>query len=998
MVQARQWSSVEITVGAGSRFSTLFVCSVGRCGEVSALLIRREFIRLISLTAGGLPLLGPMEVEAEGHGSSQMTGSNAPSGSTDGLRQLFMRPPNAYRPMVRWWWNGDRVDGDEVLRELDVLQAAGIGGVEINPIRFPADADPMNTVALTWMSDEWIKVLEVALKGTKERGMTCDMIVGSGWPYGGEFLSREDQTQMVALGTRNLTGPKRIRLTREELIESVRPSFVSPYKDSQKELFGLILVPSQLDAPGAVLRMDEQLRSDTIELDVPVGDHVLYFMVKLTGFMAVINGAPGATGPVLNHYSAPAVTRYLDRLSDRLVARIGPLKEHFRAFFTDSIELEGANWCDDMFAEFRKRRGYDLSPWLPFVLFKIGEMGNAVTEAYGATFSPELKAQTSLVRYDFETTKRELFQERFVATFVRWCARNGVKSRMQAYGMDCDPIAAGMMLDIPECETWIRSERVEEFGRGDYRQGRSYTMINKFVSSAAHLAGKRLISCEEMTNTDDPFHTSLERIKVAGDQSMLSGVTQSVLHGFNYSPLDTPFPGWVRYGTYFSERNTWWPYFKLWTDYKARLSAIFQHAVMQADIAILPPMADLASTYGFQRDPFPKTVDPPYLFKLWEVIQQNGSGCDYLSEDIIERSVVQRGRLIFGERSYKAVLLPEVRSMRPATVEVLETFVRDGGTLIFIGAVPHQAPGLVDHAAESRMVQDRMQTLRRQYPQRAPTVTIDEQEMVNWYRSLQEKYALAPDVQISKPTDFVSQMRYLSGIRDIFFFANYGPDLSHTFEATFNLRGKTAWLWDAETGERRLYPAAAKPSVLTITLGPSESRLIVFEAPTASTAGVDAGSSPLEPPYASDGHPLAGPWNLELNHVNGAKKSVVLQQLADFGQLEDARSFAGTMIYKNHFNVESSKKPLLLDLGHLHCVSTVQINGRVIGRRWYGDQRYDLSGALTAGANEIVIVLVTTLGNYMKTLTGNKTAQTWTAETPFYPIGLTQTVRLIEGV
>jgi len=530
--------------------------------------------------------------------------------------------------MVRWWWNGDRVVPAELLRELDVLAAAGIGGVEINPIRFPSEADPMSTRSLTWLSDEWIRVLEVATKGAKERGMTCDMIVGSGWPYGGEFLFREDQTQMVALGTRNVSGPQRVQISREELLHSVSPSFVSPYKDSEKDLFQLRLVPSALSTISASVDLDAQLHRDVITLDVPTGEHVLYFLVKITGFMSVINGAPGATGPVLNHYSEQAVARYLDRLSDRLSASIGPLSEHFRAFFTDSIELEGANWCNDMLSEFRRRRGYDLSLWIPFVLFKVGGMGNAVAEKYGASFSHELEAQINLVRYDFETTKHELFQERFVLTFAKWCKRNGVKSRMQAYGMDCDPIAAGMLLDIPECETWIRSEQIEDFGTGDYRRGRSYTMINKFVSSSAHLAGKRLISCEEMTNTDDPFHASLERIKIAGDQSMLSGVTQSVLHGFNYSPPEAPFPGWVRYGTYFSERNTWWSYFKLWTDYKARLSALFQQSVMQADIAILPPLADLASRYGFQRDPFPQIVDPPYLYKIWEVIHQNGSGCD----------------------------------------------------------------------------------------------------------------------------------------------------------------------------------------------------------------------------------------------------------------------------------------------------------------------------------------------------------------------------------
>ena len=33
-------------------------------------------------------------------------------------------------------------------------------------------------------------MLKVALDGARERGMICDMIVGSGWPFGGEFLEK----------------------------------------------------------------------------------------------------------------------------------------------------------------------------------------------------------------------------------------------------------------------------------------------------------------------------------------------------------------------------------------------------------------------------------------------------------------------------------------------------------------------------------------------------------------------------------------------------------------------------------------------------------------------------------------------------------------------------------------------------------------------------------------------------------------------------------------
>ena len=85
----------------------------------------------------------------------------------EGLYEIFRDPENKYRPFVRWWWNGDRVVPEELLRELDVMKAAGIGGVEINPIRFPGEADDMGVPVLSYLSDEWLDVLEATLKGAR---------------------------------------------------------------------------------------------------------------------------------------------------------------------------------------------------------------------------------------------------------------------------------------------------------------------------------------------------------------------------------------------------------------------------------------------------------------------------------------------------------------------------------------------------------------------------------------------------------------------------------------------------------------------------------------------------------------------------------------------------------------------------------------------------------------------------------------------------------------
>ena len=61
----------------------------------------------------------------------------AGAAQTYDLYSQFSKPDNRYRPFVRWWWNGDRVDAEELVRELHLLKEAGIAGVEINPISFP---------------------------------------------------------------------------------------------------------------------------------------------------------------------------------------------------------------------------------------------------------------------------------------------------------------------------------------------------------------------------------------------------------------------------------------------------------------------------------------------------------------------------------------------------------------------------------------------------------------------------------------------------------------------------------------------------------------------------------------------------------------------------------------------------------------------------------------------------------------------------------------------
>ncbi|HWB92927.1 MAG TPA: glycosyl hydrolase [Puia sp.] len=903
--------------------------------------------------------------------------------ANDALYAAFLTPANTAKPFVRWWWNGLRIVREELIRELDMLRSIGVGGVEINSIRFPDTADPMNYKELAWLSPEWVDLVQFAVDAAHERDMQCDIIMGSGWPFGGEFLTGDEQTQLMSLGTRDIVGPQKLTLSRAELVKSVDPpvSFKNP--NSVKELKFMRLVPAELNTLSAVVDLDSQVTKDTITIDVPPGKHVLYFLVNITGYMNVIYGAPGAAGPVLNHYNKQAVEKYLDRMSDAFKPK--KLGDSFRSVFTDSMELQGANWCLDMPAQFQKRRGYDITPFLPFILFKTGAQGRHIKAQYGATFGKDLDETLERVRYDFEITKMDLFREHFLDVFLDWCRKNGVRSRVQAYGREYYPLDSSLDVDIPECETWLRSYVGEPLKDFDYRSGRAYSQINKFVSSAAHLSGKRITSCEEITNTEVVFNASLERIKQTGDQSNITGVTHSILHGFNYSPKDAPFPGWIRYGCYFNERNTWWPYLHRWIAYKARLSAVFQNGDMIADIAVLPPLADLWGKYTAQWDPFPELAYPDYLYNIWEAIHQNGSGCDYVTELILQNATFDKGNLIYGPRKYKALIIVEVETMHPATANALQRYAEAGGRIIFIEKYPDKAPGYLHHETGDAKIRNTTAAIKK-HTSLHPAPTRDE-PILQWYRKLQKKYNLDPYVKIDKPQPMVSQIAYHSDKADAFFFNNFSNTERYAFNAEFAVPGnRSAWVWNPETGERFLYPATGKKNNrLHLTLGPAETLLIVFDPKTDGETYI---------PLTKPGKPrinIDTPWSLTLDHYNGTQRTIRLEKLTDFRNTPALAAFAGAAIYENEFEVKNAKALKTLDLGKVDGITEATLNGIPLGIRWYGDHVYAVGNAIKPGRNKLSIKLVTTLGNYMLTsLKENKDTIKWliNKKQSLYPHGI----------
>jgi hypothetical protein len=83
------------------------------------------------------------------------------------LFTFFQNPPAEARPFVRWWWNGNRLQKKEIIRQLNVLHEPGIGGVNESTDDLTFSLVPYALVLFNPVVDAWER--EYGYEKVKER-------------------------------------------------------------------------------------------------------------------------------------------------------------------------------------------------------------------------------------------------------------------------------------------------------------------------------------------------------------------------------------------------------------------------------------------------------------------------------------------------------------------------------------------------------------------------------------------------------------------------------------------------------------------------------------------------------------------------------------------------------------------------------------------------------------------------------------------------------------
>ncbi len=588
---------------------------------------------------------------------------------------------NQTKPWTRWWWIGSQVKKNDLTTVMQQYQKVGLGGLEITPIYGVQKEDDQY---IPFLSKEWMDVFGHTLKEGKRLNLGIDLANATGWPFGGPWIGDEDACKNMQVKIYVLNGGETLKDTIKFIQEPlVRTENYKPVKiedvwqpiSANKNLQALSIDQIRFSRPlplqtlmaysdaGENIDLTNKVdASGKLNWTAPAGKWNLYGLFMGWHGKQVERAAPGGEGNVIDHFSASALQHYLKKFDDAFKnVNISAL----RGFFNDSYEVDDArgqsNYTPLLFAEFKKRRGYDLKTELP------------------ALFTKTHTERTNRILCDYRMTIDELILEDFTGEWKKWAHSKWKIVRNQSHGSPANTLDLYGVVDIPETE------------------GTEILRI-KFAPSTSHVMGKQLAASESATWLNEHFVSSLSDVKKALDVYFIGGVNHIVYHGTSYSPPSEVWPGRLFYAAVeFTQANPFWNNFAALNTYVTRTQSFLQQGKPDSDVLLYFPIYDKYSEPGrdlllhfdgmkpdFNGTPFETSA---------QAMQDKGYAFDYISDRQILNLQAENKQIVTGGTSYQAILLPDAKFMKLETLQKLMELAKNGATIVAYKNLPNDVPG-----------------------------------------------------------------------------------------------------------------------------------------------------------------------------------------------------------------------------------------------------------------------------------------------------------------
>ena len=942
------------------------------------------------------------------------------------LETGWQKPPMEARLRAYWWWLNGNVTKASITRDLEQMQAKGFGGA----VLFDANGatqdgnDPVPH-GPTFFTPEWRELYKHTLREADRLGLEISLNIQSGWNLGGPVVTAEDaakkyawsemkiaggtnvqlklpppkardnfyrDTAVVAFRVKNSPGHAPLKNWRQKALQEPLQPFSAP--DSAPLFAEISGTPGEQDADVAdVLDLTRNLSTDgMLRWDAPAGDwQVFRFGYTIGDHAYVSTSSDGWQGYAIDVYSAAAFQHYWDKIVEPLIADAGPLAgKSLKYLHTDSWEVELANWTPTLRAEFQKRRGYDLRPWLPVLAGRVVNSREA----------------SDRFLFDYRQTLGDLGIDGHYRLFRDNAHKHGLLIHPESGGPHAVPIDAQRCLgwdDAPMSEFWAWS--------WTHRIGDANRFFVKQPASAAHTCGHKFVFAEGFTTIGPHWQEKIwDNLKPTFDKALCEGLNVLVWHAFVCSPDETGVPGQQYFaGTHLNPKVTWWEKSAPFFGYIDRCQWMLQQGNFAADVLYY---------YGDHVPNFTqhKRTDPAHC--------QPGYDYDVITaEALIERATVQDGKIFLPDGiHYRVLVLPDrdvislpvlkkIKELVAAGATVIGPKPAHGETLDNLASADAEVVKLADELWGGKVGAGRViagKTAREVLlADGVPPDFEAERQAPSRPESPAESQLAGTVPGAPWDVDFIHRT---DGRTEIYFVANR-TNSAATATVAFRVAGKAPELWNAVTGERKFataYEEKGGRTFVPLDFAPCGSWFVVFrEAAAAHPALAKANSAELKPLQE-----ISGAWTVHFDPKWGGPETAQFDELVSWPTRSEPgiKFYSGTAVYKKTFDLPppaTGHRPpaILLDLGNVRELAEVKVNGKSCGVVWCPPFRVDVTDAVKSGENKLQIEVVNFWPNRLigdaslpkeQRLTRTNIRKL-TAQTPLEPAGLLGPVRLLVG-
>lgn len=680
-------------------------------------------------------------------------------------------------------------------------------------------------------------------------------------------------------------------------------------------------------------------------------------------------------------------------------------KEVLKIFHVDSWECGSQNWSPLFAAEFKKRRGYDLVPYL------LSMTGVVLVDA----------PTSEKVLHDVRQTIADLVNDVFYQTLKGLAHEKGCSFSAEAIAptMVSDGLLHYKNVDVPMGEFWLNSPTHDK----------PNDMLDAI--SGAHIYGKNIIQAEAFTSVRMNWGEHPGNLKAVGDRNFALGINKMVLHVFTHNPWLDKKPGMTLdgVGLYYQRDQTWFKQGKAWIEYLARCQAMLQLGKPVVDIAaftgeeipsrsVLPDrmLETLPGIFGSTK----VAEEKKRLANIGEPLRQipdgvnhsanmadpedwidalNGYKYDSFNPDALMMMSVKNKRVVLpGGASYAVLVIPGRHPMQPnhkqmslAVASKLLQLVTDGATII-IGNDYNAGAGFMD---KDERVRQLIKELFSKGNKKGKVILTPFTDVS--FSSI----GLRKDLEILNNDHTIAWTHRSTAKEEIYFLANQ-KDSAQFLQFMVQAKGRMPEVWDPVqlTFTRPTYvPQADGRMRIEMNLHANQSLVLVFRhAIVKDTVQKLAIAANRQLTFTGD-------WKLGFEKGSGADTSFSVTQLKSWTAFPSPaiKFYSGTVIYSNKFFADDLPGAAFLEMDSLHNIASVKVNGINCGTLWTRPYSANITKATKQGVNTVEIEVANTWHNRLigDNLRPAENSVTWTTapfrlkDKPLLPAGIVGDVRIV---